>query len=678
MSLGPLQSDPSFAQQGSVDWVALSNTSVQTSMAVLARLSRAGLEPLTAVVCQGIFSLIPIGIEGEKAIHDALSKSKAYSTFGDVLWFGIGVRHILRELPKTSEGASSVAIAAALAEGFSVDFGAAVLFELAKLTGSPAELTPSFSQWQVYSEICSSILTATGFGVRVNQLTKVLGFAKGFGPRDRWPVGREFEDEANDARKIAGFLLTIGSIIRGEIQAVEVSGGFSCLWAYVLCDMIFGIRAEIFDRQHEGLRIIAQNYDQGKNSYQVRFMIDGPGSFKGMLQTKSIYSLQYGVPAKHLNGRDIGCKLRVPENEILAGLFGDEIIGVLQKDTHLLAEVLDRYVLLKHYTSSPRLSEYLSKHDSPQDLLDCLITAMPELGFSSNLAAEVIDREQERYQSPHASRGAYPSSGIHEALHDIPIEIKRIWLASIRLAYALSNVILDEPLHPTRIGLRRFFQNRDRDFRYLITGYTRTATETEQYIDPEWTVVDYIGLFSGWMSEETWKVPSKEKKILSGTFQNLATSREGIYCYYQYLADPFQSYQDAKKVHIGRGTVLVGRRHHIYREIWSPDRSDMMPFYDNLFCGIPVATSARLMVDESISGLKVWYEQWGETHIEHVEASHTDEVDSRQAVSLGEALENGWLGFKGAWRGPYGTIGDSVSSLKDEKLEKWKSVYLTP
>ncbi|KAE9579190.1 hypothetical protein CGMCC3_g4573 [Colletotrichum fructicola] len=104
----------------------------------------------------------------------------------------------------------------------------------------------------------------------------------------------------------------------------------------------------------------------------------------------------------------------------------------------------------------------------------------------------------------------------------------------------------------------------------------------------------------------------------------------------------------------------------------------MMPFYDNLFCGVPVATGARLMVDESIAGLKVWYEQWGETHIEYVKASHTDEIDSRQAISLGEALENGWLGFKGAWRGPYGTVGDSVSSLKGETLEKWKSVFLGP
>lgn len=112
-------SNPTFAQTGDVDWVAVSETTFSASIAVLGRLSKAGLEPLTVAIAQAMATNIQIGVHGEKLLRGAMSTLKAFNSFGDVVFFGIGVRHILRSLVQTSQGASSVALVAALTEGHS-------------------------------------------------------------------------------------------------------------------------------------------------------------------------------------------------------------------------------------------------------------------------------------------------------------------------------------------------------------------------------------------------------------------------------------------------------------------------------------------------------------------------------------------------------------------------------
>ena len=103
-------SGPTFKQQGSFDWVAIGREMDQVPVAILGQLSSAGVDVLTVLVGQAICSKIPIGIHGEKVISHAMSRLKWCKGFGDVLWSGVGVEHILRVLVKTSEGASLVAL----------------------------------------------------------------------------------------------------------------------------------------------------------------------------------------------------------------------------------------------------------------------------------------------------------------------------------------------------------------------------------------------------------------------------------------------------------------------------------------------------------------------------------------------------------------------------------------
>ena len=165
-----------FAQQGTIDRVALGQTHFSASVAILGRLSSAGIEPLTVAVGQAICSRLPLGEHGETYLTEVMTKLRVCSSFGDAVWFGIGVCHILRVIVQTSQGASLVSLCAALSESHNSSTSAMVLYEMAKRLGSPRELTPSLSQWQAVINVCSSVLSHTTFGIRVDQMLRLAGY----------------------------------------------------------------------------------------------------------------------------------------------------------------------------------------------------------------------------------------------------------------------------------------------------------------------------------------------------------------------------------------------------------------------------------------------------------------------------------------------------------------------
>lgn len=115
----PGQSSSNFAQQGTVDWAAESQTTFSASVAILSRFSRAGLQPLTVAIAQALSVNIPFGIHGEKRLNRAMSGLKAFGGLEDLIFVGFGVQHVLRVLVQTSQGASSVTLVASRTEGHS-------------------------------------------------------------------------------------------------------------------------------------------------------------------------------------------------------------------------------------------------------------------------------------------------------------------------------------------------------------------------------------------------------------------------------------------------------------------------------------------------------------------------------------------------------------------------------
>ena len=205
---------------------------LSASVAIVGRLAAAGIESLTVAVGQILCNRVPIGAHGEKVLMESMGKLKSFSAFGDVVWFGIGIRHVLRSLVHTSQGASCVALCAALAECNSRKASALVLYEMAKRSGSPQELSPSISQWEAMIKTCASIFTPSTFGVRVQQLLRLGGYNITL-------------SEASDPRDIADALFAVGSVATGEIASVKISGVASCVWVAAYADYVLGMRVHM-------------------------------------------------------------------------------------------------------------------------------------------------------------------------------------------------------------------------------------------------------------------------------------------------------------------------------------------------------------------------------------------------------------------------------------------------
>jgi hypothetical protein len=221
--------------------VAVSNTTFSASVAFLGRLASAGLEPLTVQIARAISFYIPISSDGEKRLNEATSRMRT-STIGKVIKFGFGVQNILQTLLQTSQGASSVALMGCLCEGHTPSYAAEVVYELLKITGIPLEITPSFSQWEIYAQLCAGTFRTSTFGKQIQQLRRNLD-GRSYG-RLSISNGRTYPVNAMDVAKI---LQALGSILTGEVDRIEIIGREECCWVVALCDFLLGLRVRLRD-----------------------------------------------------------------------------------------------------------------------------------------------------------------------------------------------------------------------------------------------------------------------------------------------------------------------------------------------------------------------------------------------------------------------------------------------
>jgi hypothetical protein len=241
-----------FSQQGTIDWAALGQMQFSASVAVLGRLAAAGIDSLTIAFGQAMCCRIPLGVHGEAVLHESMKKLVAFSSFGNVIWFGVGVRHVLRDLVQTSQGSALVALSGALNEGYTARVSALVLAEIAKLSGGPRDLTPSFTQWKGLVEVSGSVFNDSTLGVRIQQMTKLGGFSD-----DTMP---------SHPTDLAQAILQIGKVVNGNLERVSIQGGAACGWLAAWADFVLGLRVRVNSSQDTTLFV---NYDIRKMDAQL-------------------------------------------------------------------------------------------------------------------------------------------------------------------------------------------------------------------------------------------------------------------------------------------------------------------------------------------------------------------------------------------------------------------------
>ena len=231
--LVPQNASPAFSQQGSVDWVELSSRSVGFSVAVLARLSKAGVDPFTLQVGKAICFNLSLEPKGQEMISDAILKLKKYSSYGDIIWFGFGVKHIVTDLAETEEGLTFVALCATLTSTYDSLYAARVLRELCILCKAPQSFTPALRQWKALIELCAGILTASHFELVLG------GFRRLISPSHITTFNTE-------PSALANAILTIGEVSKKRATNATFRGDLNCAWLAAFAECILSLNVAVW------------------------------------------------------------------------------------------------------------------------------------------------------------------------------------------------------------------------------------------------------------------------------------------------------------------------------------------------------------------------------------------------------------------------------------------------
>ena len=223
--------------QGAVDWTQLAKSAVQFEVSVLGRLAAADISPLTLIVGQAVSSGFVLSDVGTSRVRAALAVLPSFSSIGDVLWFGLGVKHVVRQLAETEEGLRLITLCGCLSEVLVPKHAAIILMDLAKDCGAPDTLRPSPDQWLKLLGSCSATLRTTSFACIAEQF---MLFHSGAG-RPAY-TGTRFSDEDLVKALAALFRLSSGSLI-----SMTLVGARACGWVAAVGHYFLGLDVEIQD-----------------------------------------------------------------------------------------------------------------------------------------------------------------------------------------------------------------------------------------------------------------------------------------------------------------------------------------------------------------------------------------------------------------------------------------------
>lgn len=235
LSTGGAQPSTSFTESGQLDWVALSRLSFSCTWELAARLCNAGVATVTVIAGRGICSSFAFPPEGQDELTNSLSRFKGSSSYSKVLWFGLGIKHIVNEMCTTEPGATCVALCAAMSIPYTSFHAAQVWRELSALRGAPQGLIPARSQWSALVDVCAGCLTHSKFSIYFAQFCRFL-------------APDECEPRAPASPKdIAKALATLADLSSGKLVSSIFIGGVDCAWLAVFAEYLLRLRVEIQD-----------------------------------------------------------------------------------------------------------------------------------------------------------------------------------------------------------------------------------------------------------------------------------------------------------------------------------------------------------------------------------------------------------------------------------------------
>ncbi|MCJ1353472.1 MAG: hypothetical protein MMC33_003458 [Icmadophila ericetorum] len=142
-----LSSNPAFTQQGQADWVAFGNTVWQASADIQKQFASANAQPVTFAAGLALANQFSLSTKGQQRMEDAIASLHCSSAFGEVMWFGFGVRSLLYIMSNIVGGIKCVSLCSCLVDTHSKTFAATILADLWDLSCYPEESKLSRAQF---------------------------------------------------------------------------------------------------------------------------------------------------------------------------------------------------------------------------------------------------------------------------------------------------------------------------------------------------------------------------------------------------------------------------------------------------------------------------------------------------------------------------------------------------
>ena len=378
--------NPAFAQQGTIDWVQLSQSSLTASMAIFSRLSAANLDAFTVGTGLAICAKFRLSRRGEDRLRECLSKLHCFSTLGQVLWIGFGIENIVRVLAETNHGMSTIAICGALSEVMPAELAAVVLDDLAELYGAPNNFRPSLQQWENLIKACSGVLSSSTFGATADQFMRFHSE-----PSEKTP-------DFGDPKHTTNALKALACLSTGSLASIELCGGPSCGWVAAIASWFLGVNVEI---KRNGIPLFKSDPTTHEAQLLVSYGKNNMNEARDLEIELASKSYFIGRFEEHFVLEDLGdwagaLGSRVPWQEIIENTFGTSGTRLLKTRYHFArllgsaARVFEAVrnaepaaadlATLEHWTSDiPGFGRVHASSSFGQELASFMITRLPEL-----------------------------------------------------------------------------------------------------------------------------------------------------------------------------------------------------------------------------------------------------------------------------------------------------------
>ena len=225
-----------FQQQGQLDYVAMSNSIISSTVLMAQRLAAAGISEITHQAGLAMSIRFRLGEMGHIRVSDALKNLRPYYGFERTLWFGFGHKSFLSLLTEHQAGFNCAALCASLAEVYGVDRSAQFLQALWRVQGMSEALEPSRSQFRALVNGCSGLLVATPFP---DVVSRMAGPCK---DESVGPIVAAVDARAEDWAKAVNAVFQVS---RGNLKAIKIYGGRDLAFIAAIAYWLFDLRVWI-------------------------------------------------------------------------------------------------------------------------------------------------------------------------------------------------------------------------------------------------------------------------------------------------------------------------------------------------------------------------------------------------------------------------------------------------